>query len=475
MVNISKGGGYSRRQVLARGSAAAGTAVVGSFLAACGGNDSKSTASGAKKAAGPAKVNLNKTVDITLWTWAWPAPDAGAKTFVAAFEKAEPMVKLKVKQYPYPDYVTALRTGIPNGTAGEVLHLETGSMLRQYAKFLSPIEERVKADWGASWESEFADGSVTEIRQSTQDGKTLYALPQQASVGGFVWYNKKLFEKAGVEVPKSYEDLKTISAALRGKGTIPMAWGAKDQWPNTDWLIAFASQYKPGVVDAAERGKTKFTDEAIVNALKFMKQSLSDGIWNKAPFATTAFPEAYGTFTGGKSAMTSNGTWGLNLFKPKDLKNFGVFLFPQITGVPDSGKLGSAKTGAPVDSGPGGALPWKTDNLTVGVRSGLSKDKAEAAYRFARYWCGEEGQKVGAQTFTPVRKDVANPLVTPEFQEQYDFMNSLAGVAEPRQFQFTETRTALQDAIANVCVKGADAQSELAKVDTAVQRARRRA
>jgi raffinose/stachyose/melibiose transport system substrate-binding protein len=473
-VKVRAAGGLSRREVLRRGGAVAGTTVIGSFLAACGGNDSSSKATTTKKA-GPAKVNLNKTVEITLWTWAWPAPDAGAKTLVAAFEKAEPMVKLKVKQFPYPDYVTALRTGVPNHTAGEVLHLETGSMLRQYAQFLTPLEDRVKQDWGADWESAFLAGSVTEIRKSVQDGKTLHALPQQASLGGVVWYNRKLFRQAGVEVPKSYDELKQVAATLRGKDIIPMAWGAKDQWPNTDWLIAFASQYKPGAVDAAERGSVEFTDDAIVNALAFTRQSISDGIWNKAPFATTAFPEAYGTFTGAKSAMTSIGTWGLNLFKPKQLGDFGVFLFPHIGNAPDGGRLGSAKTGSPTDSGPNGSLPWKTDNVTVAVRSGLSKDKQEAAYRFAKYWCGPEGQKVGALIFTPARQGVDNPLVTPEFKAQYDWMNSLASVAEPRQFQYAETRTALQDAIGNVCVKGSDPRKELARVQTQVERARRRA
>jgi ABC-type glycerol-3-phosphate transport system substrate-binding protein len=74
-----------------------------------------------------------KKVTINYWTWhhiSQVPTEKGKDRIKAAFEKANPNITLNVKLFPYPDYVTALQTAIPSGSAGHVLGLQNGAISR---------------------------------------------------------------------------------------------------------------------------------------------------------------------------------------------------------------------------------------------------------------------------------------------------------------------------------------------------------
>ena len=506
--------GLTRRRLIQRGALFAGaTTVAAGLLAACGDDDDGGTTSDAapgSSAAAPASSEaapassaeggssaeapgssaeapassaggassapaISKPVTISLWTWAWPEADQGGDDYVAAFKEAEPNITLEIKKYPFPDYLTALRTGVPNGTAGEVLHLQTGSLLAQYAQFLQPLDELAARDWGGDWASGFFPAATKEIADSVPAGTPTLALPQQYSVGGVLFYNKALFEAAGLSAPpQTYDEWLAAVPKFEEAGMAPSIWGAKDQWPNTDWLIQFSSQWKPGIVEMAEKGEASFADDAIVQALNFMKGTLDQGIWNKSPFATAAFPDAYGLFQGGKAASAAAGSWGYPLMgaEPADKDAFGAMLWPALPGAPGTDTINGLASGAPTPGGPNAVRPWRTVNVAASVRSGLDAEKTEAAWRFVEFFCSEEGQKIAAGTFTPARPGVEIPGLSAEWTANNEWVNSLGDVAERREFTYSDTRTAIQDAIQNVCVNGADPAEELAKVDEAAAKAR---
>lgn len=424
---------------------------------------------------------LGNRTTITYWTWAWPPDPKQKKRAEEAFARAEPTVELKIKQFAYPDYLVALRTGVPNGTAGEVVGLQTGSLGRQYSRFLEPLDALAKKDLGgASWQSHFGT-YIDECRQVDPKGKTLYVLPHWASVGGVMWYNRTLFRSAGIKgVPQSYDQLKAAAAKLREKNIIPIAGGFKDKWPTTDYLIMFASQFKPGVVEQAELGKAKFTDPAIVKALAFYKQTIDDEIWEEGPFATTAFPGAYDFFNQGKAAMVQAGTWysgalTAGTFQVKGAqKDWAVMLFPHIPGATAPNWLGNTPSALPVPGGRAPSHPWRTANTVLGIRSGLEPVKRDAAWRFVRYMVSKRGEQNNAIWATPSRDDVAIPGLNAQWTKNFQWQNGLAKHAERREFLYPETRAALQTAIEDVCVNGTDPKTALSRVDDAAARARKR-
>jgi raffinose/stachyose/melibiose transport system substrate-binding protein len=455
--------GITRTELMKRGAALAATGLVGGALA------------------GPAEASrrrvavfLNKKVTVTHWTWAWGTTKPW-KDIEAAFTKAHPDYQVKVKLFQQPDYLVALKTAVPNKTAGDVLALTDGSLGRQYNKFLLPLEGPAAKAWGKNWESGFLGGAVNLARTIDPAGKHVFALPVQYSMGGIMWYSRKLFQQAGVAVPRNYVELKAASAQLRKAGIIPAIWGAKDNWPNTDWLVQLAAQYKPGIVEHAEAGRVSFTDPAIVTALGWMKQSLADGIWNDAPFATTAFPEAYGFFLSGKAAMASFGTWATAAITSANASDYAAFLFPRLPDAANKITMGGLPTGDPTNTGRNPAPPWKTLGVAMGVQNHLKGSQLDAATAFATFVAGPSNVKrIGAVLGAPARKGYNNTALTDEWQDIVAWENSLGAYAERREFTYQETRDAIQTAIANVCVNGADPKSELARVDVAAARARKR-
>lgn len=392
----------TRRDFLKGSAALFGAVAGGTLLAGCGDSGSSNAA---KPSAAPSLIKPAGTVTLNLWTWAWPEEPLASR-FTKAFETAHPEIKLNIKKFPFPDYETALRTAVPNGTAGDVLHLTTGSMLRQYSNFLEPLDGLAEQAYGADWSSQFLGGSVEEIQNSVPEGVGTLALPLQYSVGGVMWVNRAVLSKVGAGVPKSYEEYLALSKALQGKGLIGATWGAKDNWPNTDYLVQFSSQFKPGAIAAAEAGEISFADESIVAGLDFMKRTLSDGLWNKAPFATTAFPDAYNFFLQDKAATAALGTWGTSfLAEGTHMQDWAAFLWPKLPDAPSNNWLDGNPSGVPDGSSDSPVRPWRTVNIAMAMKQDLDNDKRYAASKFIEFWCSEEGQKVGSAQWTD-RKSV---------------------------------------------------------------------
>jgi ABC-type glycerol-3-phosphate transport system substrate-binding protein len=239
----------------------------------------------------------------------------------------------------------------------------------------------------------------------------------------------------------------------------------------------YASQWKRGVVAAAEQGKTSFTDPAIVNALTFMAASLKDGVYNDDPFSTTAFPDAYiNQFGSGKAAMVMGGSWFFNvaLATPGAVDDWRAFLYPHITGAPRSNWLGSRASGVPVDTGPSPSRPWQTVNLAYAIPKSATGDRAKAAWSFVSFQASQRGQQLNAGWISPSRSDVSLHRVNAGFTKMVNWQQSLFGEAERRDFLYSEVQDALQNAIADVCVNGTDPRAALARVDDVAKQARAR-
>lgn len=57
---------------------------------------------------------------------------------------------------------------------------------------------------------------------------SVYGLPLNGYVEG-IFYNKEIFEQAGVEVPETFDDLVQAVEKLKAAGYTPMALANKDQ------------------------------------------------------------------------------------------------------------------------------------------------------------------------------------------------------------------------------------------------------
>ncbi|HES5871860.1 TPA: extracellular solute-binding protein, partial [Streptococcus pyogenes] len=236
-----------------------GASVLG--LAACGGKS--------QKEAGASKSDTAKT-EIT-W-WAFPVftqekAEDGVGTYekklIAAFEKANPEIKVKLETIDFTSGPEKITTAIEAGTAPDVLFDAPGRII-QYGK------NGKLADLNDLFTEEFTkDVNNDKLIQASKAGDTAYMYPI-SSAPFYMALNKKMLKDAGVlDLVKegwTTDDFEKVLKALKDKGYNPGSFFANGQGGDQGPRAFFANLYSSHITDDKV---TKYTtDDA--NSIKAM-------------------------------------------------------------------------------------------------------------------------------------------------------------------------------------------------------------
>ena len=196
------------------------------------------------------------------------------------------------------------------------------------AGVLAELNQDDYADYG------FVSGSLNGFMK---DGK-LYGLPRNTDVAGF-YYNQKMFEDNGWEVPTTYDELLTLAGEIKDKDIVPLAMDGGDGWPMAVYLsdILFkltGSDYSDVVSNAISTGD--FSDENLKKATELLKESADAGLFQNG-YDSQDYGTAMNLFTNGQAAMFYMGSWeasmALNEDIPEEIRtNIRVFTMPVIDG-----------------------------------------------------------------------------------------------------------------------------------------------
>ncbi len=177
------------------------------------------------------------------------------------------------------------------------------------------------------------DGAVS-LLTTLVDGKGLYDVPLGLNMEGF-WYNKALFEKAGITAaPKTWDEFMTVCQKLKDAGIIPLVEGGKDIWPVTRVLNAYMvrSIGLNAVKDAVD-GTKKFTDPEYVAACQMFADMSKKGYFVEG-MTTIDQSTASAMIMNGQAAMHYNGSWFTqNLSQPENAagpEGIGYFNVPLV-------------------------------------------------------------------------------------------------------------------------------------------------
>ena len=180
----------------------------------------------------------------------------------------------------------------------------------------------------------FISGSLDGFMK---DGK-LYGLPRNTDVAGF-YYNAKMFEDNGWEVPTTYDELLDLAAKINEQGIVPLAMDGGDGWPMAVYLSDIlykltGSDYSTIVSDAI--ANADFSDENIKKAVELLKESADAGLF-QVGYDSQDYGTSQNLFTNGQAAMFYMGSWeasmALNEDIPEDIRtNIRVFTMPEIDG-----------------------------------------------------------------------------------------------------------------------------------------------
>ncbi|GAA3672441.1 extracellular solute-binding protein [Nonomuraea antimicrobica] len=348
----------------------------------------------------PAKVTLEwwhlSTAEPLKSLWARRAEQ---------FEAKYPHVTIEATVLENEAYKAKLTTLTQSGKAPDVFASWGGGVLQQQ------IDAGLVKDISGDVSAVLPTFTPAALSAYQVDGKT-YGLPTDIGLVGF-WYNKKLFEQAGITQPPAtwsafLDDVKKLKAA----GVTPIALAGKEKWPG-HYYWAYLAMRIAGL-DALKQAAVDhdFTKPDFVAAGQQVK-ALAD----LQPFQKGFLGAAYSTPDGqsatvsnGKAAMELMGQWApsVQTSSGKGLgEDLGFFPFPAVEG--GKGQAGDAFGG-------GGGL-------TVGA------DAPKEAVDFVTFMTemGNHSEAVGSGGVLPVLKGEESAVKDPNLKQVATLLASAVG------------------------------------------------
>lgn len=135
-----------------------------------------------------------QAVEIEYWQYFFEARVTAMDTLIENFEAANPGITVKMTHFPYADYRTKVAAAIPAGEGPDVVQLFYG-WLNDYveAKLIQPLPTDL-------FPAEKIEAEFFPMVQAMKRGDNYMALPT-AVRSLALFYNKRLFEKAGIDGP----------------------------------------------------------------------------------------------------------------------------------------------------------------------------------------------------------------------------------------------------------------------------------
>ncbi|GHV24184.1 sugar ABC transporter substrate-binding protein [Spirochaetia bacterium] len=336
--------------------------VVGSIFISC---SKKEGAGGAAKTADGV---------VTLDYLIWDEEQAPAmQAMIDGFQSKNSSIKVELTATPWGQYMTKIQTMLGTGTAPDIFWMST-AVATQYMPMgvlepLTPLAQRDGYD--------LSKLNPNILKAYTHEGK-LYGIPKDIDCF-VVFYNKELFDKAGVPYPKdnwTWEDFRSTAKALTKGGVYGFGPPSEDRVVN-GILWSFG-----GDVYASDRMR------AVVNSPENIAAfTLLTNMWKTDKSSPTG-PELIETdpsnmFINGIIAMEYNGSWVLST---------------------NSEALGDKLGIVEVPTGPAGK---RTTSHGIGFGTPAGGAKRDAAWEFLKYLGGAEAQEKQAAMVIPANSDAS--------------------------------------------------------------------
>ncbi|MEW2492963.1 ABC transporter substrate-binding protein [Streptomyces nodosus] len=256
------------------------------------------------------------------------------KQIIETFNKTSD-VKAVLDTIPGADYQQKLQTIISTPQAPDVFFNWGAGSIQPFVKadLLMPLDDFIKDDPGLK------DNFLPSVFNSAVvDGKP-YGIPMRGTQPVLLFHNSKVLTDAGVQPPKTWDELLDAVKKLKAKGYTPIALGAGDQWPTLMWFEYLYDRIAgPELFQKALSGdKSAWEAPESKKALSMLKQLADAGAFG------TNFDSV--KYTNGASvALVSRGKAGFELMgswyysqQQQDAKEFaekdlGYTTFPTIDG-----------------------------------------------------------------------------------------------------------------------------------------------
>ncbi|MBL4646714.1 MAG: extracellular solute-binding protein [Rhizobiales bacterium] len=310
-------------------------------------------------------------VEIEYWQYFYDARVTAMETLIGNFEKANPDITVKMSHFPYADYRTKVAAAIPAGEGPDVVQLFYG-WLNDYvdAKLIQPLPA-----------SEFPPAEIEAqffpMVSAMRRGDNYMALPT-AVRSLALFYNKRLFEEAGVEgPPANLDELVEIAKKIAkhdGAGNltqvgITVGMTAQDH----HWFREVLVRQFGGDPYTGDYKTVNYNSDSGKKALEFYTGLEK----NHKVTATNFMDEPQAAFKAGRAGMHIDGSFRIGSLKKIRGLKWGVAELP---------------------AGPDGLQSNYSSYWVNGITSKAQGEKFDAAVKFMKYVTSDEAMQIWLDT-----------------------------------------------------------------------------
>lgn len=277
---------------------------------------------------------------------------------VAAFEKANPGVKVEFTTSAADQYQQQIRTQLASGTAPDVMSVWPGNgnpgatYVLAKPGYLMDLSDQ-------PWASQYPDALKTVTQY---EGKTYNAVYGLNAIGAV--YNVEALQKSGLEAPATWSDVVPFCKAAAGKGTPAYALGIQDNWVTQLVLYSLVASTlypeDPEFDTKMAAGQATFTGSAWEAALDKYLQMDEAGCFQKDALGTS-YEASQTLAASGKTLGVVQGNWIVALLKEKNPD--ASFTFKPLPALDDAERLL-----IPAAAGAGYGVNAKTKNKELALK-----------------------------------------------------------------------------------------------------------
>lgn len=279
----------------------------------------------------------DEQIELVYWSM-WNETEGQAlviQQWIDAFEQEHPNITISAVWNGRQNQ-TLVRTALSGGTVIDLVDQDAdqiagGLMLEGMGLPLNDYLDMPALDEDVPLREVFLPGTLDLFALDDE----IYLLPYIYNTVQF-WYDRRVFDEVGVEVPTTWDEFLAVNDALREAGYAPIAAEGNEPFYSTFYLANMVERFKgPGFLLATSEDPTgeMWRDPVYLETSEMLRL-----LWDRGdiPPETLGYvwPQGQNTLAFGEAAMSLVGSW-----LPIELANmtdpgfeWGAFNFPGVEG-----------------------------------------------------------------------------------------------------------------------------------------------
>jgi raffinose/stachyose/melibiose transport system substrate-binding protein len=262
-----------------------------------------------------------------------PASTKFANDLASAFHKANPKITVKVETRPAgTDGDNLIKTRLSTGEMNDVFLYNSGSLFQA----LHP-DTQLQPLTDESWVKDITD----DFKKTVSTDKGTYGAPMATTFNGGIMYNKKVYEKLGLTVPKTWDEFISNSEKIKAAGIVPVIQSYGDTWTSQLFVLAdFANvnAQDPKWADdyTANKPDAKYSKEPALAGFTHTQEIFDKGLMNKdyASLTNVNALKMLATGEGAQYPMITAVISNVLQSNPDQINDIGYFAMPADSGEP---------------------------------------------------------------------------------------------------------------------------------------------